>query len=147
MKPSRDFTVATFVVWKTSVLLLHHAKLKMWLPPGGHIDKDELPDDAAVREVREEAGIDVRLVGERALPIDSPRQLIIPRGVQVEEISPGHEHIDYVYFGVPIGFPQIESNSESTRIGWFDRKALSTLDVTDEIRLWTEKALGELGAR
>ncbi len=147
MKTTRDFTVATFVVWQASVLLLHHAKLEMWLPPGGHIDQDELPDEAAVREVREEAGIDVRLVGHRALPIEEPRQLIIPRGVQVETISPGHEHIDYVYFAVPVGAPQIRANSESTQIGWFDQEALATLDITEEIGLWTQKALAELGAR
>jgi len=29
------------------------------------MEKDELPDDAAVREVLEETGVDVELVGER----------------------------------------------------------------------------------
>ena len=35
----------------------------MWI--AGHIEKDELPDDAAVREVLEETGIEVELLGER----------------------------------------------------------------------------------
>lgn len=142
---TRDFTVATFVVHRQSVLLLHHAKLRMWLPPGGHIEEGELPDDAAVREVREEAGIEVRLVGERALEVDDPKQLIIPRGVQVERIAPGHEHIDFVYFAVPAGPSEIRRNDESTQIGWFDGGALETMDLTDEIRQWTHKALRELG--
>jgi 8-oxo-dGTP pyrophosphatase MutT (NUDIX family) len=42
------------------VLLLFHAKLAMWLPPGGHVDPDELPDEAAVREVLEETGVQAR---------------------------------------------------------------------------------------
>jgi ADP-ribose pyrophosphatase YjhB (NUDIX family) len=33
------------------VLLVYHRKLAMWLPPGGHVEPNELPDDAAVREV------------------------------------------------------------------------------------------------
>ena len=53
----RHFTVAVFVVWQERVLLHRHAKLGMWLPPGGHIEPDELPDDAAVREVEEEYAI------------------------------------------------------------------------------------------
>ncbi len=48
---TRDWTVATFVVHEDRVLLLWHRKLSMWLPPGGHIDLHELPDEAAVREV------------------------------------------------------------------------------------------------
>src|SRR5690606_29333214 len=142
---TRDFTVATFVVHEGRVLLLHHAKLKMWLPPGGHIEAGELPDEAAVREVKEEAGLDVRLVGERALDVEEPRQLIIPRGVQLERIAPGHEHIDFVYFAVLEGSSEIRRNDESTEIGWFDERALARMDLTDEIRLWTAKALSELG--
>ena len=44
------------------VLLHLHRKLGMWLPPGGHIERDEIPDDAAVREVFEETGLNVELV-------------------------------------------------------------------------------------
>ena len=50
---TRDFTVATFVIHERRVLLLWHPKLAMWLPPGGHIDPHELPDEAAVREVEQ----------------------------------------------------------------------------------------------
>lgn len=146
MTVTRDFAVATFVVDRGRVLLLYHAKLQKWLPPGGHIEPNELPDEAAVREVWEEAGIRVRLVGETALSIASPRQLIIPRGVQLETISPGHEHVDFVYFAVPLGDTTLKKNREAQEIGWFDREALLRLPLTDEIRLWTEKALAELAA-
>lgn len=32
----------------------HHKKSDLWLPPGGHIDKNESPKDAAIREFSEE---------------------------------------------------------------------------------------------
>src|SRR5690606_27899310 len=51
MEITRDFAVATFVVHQGRVLLLYHKRLGMWLPPGGHIEPNELPDEAAVREV------------------------------------------------------------------------------------------------
>ena len=34
-------------------LLIHHNKLNMWLPPGGHIEANETPDEALVREIKE----------------------------------------------------------------------------------------------
>ena len=90
--------MAVFVVWEGKVLLHHHRKLGMWLPPGGHIEKNELPDAAAVREVLEETGLDVELVGERREDVEDPVQLHRPAGVQLENIGPGHQHIDLIYF-------------------------------------------------
>jgi len=39
------------------VLLTHHAKLNKWLQPGGHADGDENILNVALREVREETGL------------------------------------------------------------------------------------------
>ena len=60
-----DFTVAIFVVHDGKVLLIHHRKLDKWLPLGGHIELDEDPEQAALREAKEESGLDVELLGER----------------------------------------------------------------------------------
>ena len=62
---TRDFTATTFVVQEGRTLLLRHKKLGLWLPPGGHIDPNELPDDAARREVLEESGLEVELISDR----------------------------------------------------------------------------------
>ena len=72
--PSRDWAVATFVVWRGAVLLHRHAKLGLWLPCGGHVERDELPDDAAVREVLEESGVPIRLIGK---PPERARELTL----------------------------------------------------------------------
>lgn len=141
---TRDLAVATFVVWRGSVLLLLHRKLGKWLPPGGHVEANELPDEAAVREVFEETGVRVELVGERGLPIDEPRQLVLPRGIQVERIAPNHEHIDMVYFARPIGTTDLSPNAESLELGWYGGEELERLPLTDEIRLWVTKALKTL---
>jgi 8-oxo-dGTP pyrophosphatase MutT (NUDIX family) len=77
-RTGRHFTVAVFVVWEGKVLLHFHRKLEMWLPPGGHIERDELPDQAAVREVLEETGLRVELVGEKREDIADPVQLHRP---------------------------------------------------------------------
>ena len=127
-------------------MLLHrHKKLGRWFPPGGHIEPNELPDEAAVREVSEESGVRVALVGERALPILEPKQLVRPRGIQLETIAPGHEHIDLIYFAKPLtSYDGFLLDSDDT-LGWYDQAALGKLELTGEIPHWATLALLELG--
>ena len=46
------------------ILLLHRnlGDTGLWELPGGKVEEDEIPEVAAVREMREELGVDVRLV-------------------------------------------------------------------------------------
>ncbi len=124
-------------------MLLHqHPKLGLWLPCGGHIEPNELPDEAAVRECLEETGVAIKLVGERALEVATPRQLIRPRGVQLEPISPDHEHIDLVYYGVPQ--PNYDGNLSEDDFAWYSAPAWQALELTDEVRAWLELAEREI---
>lgn len=141
---TRDFTATTFVVWRGKVLLHRHKKLRLWLPCGGHIEENELPDDAAMREVLEESGVDIVLTGEKALDIAEPRQLIRPKGVQLETIYPGHEHIDLIYFATPQkGYDGYLLETDPT-LGWYGPEELEQMDLSEEIRAWVKLALSEL---
>lgn len=62
IKPQRHFVATAYVVFQKRTLLLLHRKLGLWLPPGGHIDEGELPEEAALREVYEETGLRARIV-------------------------------------------------------------------------------------
>ena len=57
-----DFTVALLVVHNGKILLIHHRNLNKWLPLGGHIELDEDPEAAALREAREESGQSMKIV-------------------------------------------------------------------------------------
>jgi 8-oxo-dGTP pyrophosphatase MutT (NUDIX family) len=145
----RHFTVAVFVVHDARVLLHYHRKLGKWLPPGGHIEANELPDTAAIREVLEETGIRARLVGGHGLPIDEPRQLVVPAGVQVEHIYAGHEHVDLVYFARPdpedVHAAEVDPRlAESDRVGWYAADELESLGANAEIQAWARRALDAL---
>ena len=128
------------------MLLLFHAKLAMWLPPGGHVDPNELPDDAAVREVLEETGVRAELIGERTPRVGDPIPLLRPEGIQLELIAPGHEHIDLVYFARPRG-GEIVASPECERAGWYRLDELEALGVNDEIRDWSRRAVEVVAAR
>ncbi|MCK5538907.1 MAG: NUDIX domain-containing protein, partial [Bacteroidales bacterium] len=64
MEVTRHFTATTIVVYNNKALLHMHKKLGFWLPVGGHIDRDELPHVAALREAKEESGLDVELFND-----------------------------------------------------------------------------------
>ena len=140
----RHFTVAVFVAHEGKVLLHWHRKLGMWLPPGGHIERDELPDEAAVREVWEETGVRVELVGERRDDIADPVQLHRPAGVQLENIGPGHRHIDLIYFAVPEGSTDIRDEFSEDRVGWYGPEDWDAMNVNIEVRGWCERALSTI---
>jgi len=61
--PPPDGVAAGVVVWRPGreVLLVHRPRYDDWSFPKGKLDPDETAPVAAVREVREETGLDVRL--------------------------------------------------------------------------------------
>jgi 8-oxo-dGTP pyrophosphatase MutT (NUDIX family) len=140
----RHFTVAVFVVWEGKVLLHIHRKLGTWLPPGGHVERDEIPDDAAVREVFEETGLNVELVGEKREDVEEPVQLHRPAGVQLENIGPKHQHIDLIYFARPAGPTAINAHYSEDKVGWYGPEDWNEMVVNAEVRGWCERALAAL---
>ena len=43
-----------YLVKNGKVLLVHHNKFNKWVPPGGHIEENETPDQAVVRDLKEQ---------------------------------------------------------------------------------------------
>lgn len=145
----RHFTVATFVVKDRHVLMLWHRKLQMWLPPGGHIEAGELPDEAAIREVIEETGVRAALLPAEAGEVPpGPARLARPEAIQLEDIAPGHQHIDLVYFAVPAQDAQTPvERDENERVGWYTVDELAAAGATSEIVHWMELAADTVAAR
>ena len=157
-----DFTVAIFVVHDEKILLIHHRKLDKWLPLGGHIELDEDPEQAALREAKEESGLDVELLGERA-PTTGPgtRALIAPRFLDIHRISDSHEHIGLIYWARPKVGPlccaalddrQVVPThlslaaEEHHDIRWCSSDELDTLQpaMSDAVKWYCRKAIEEV---
>jgi 8-oxo-dGTP pyrophosphatase MutT (NUDIX family) len=157
-----DFTVAIFVVHNEKILLIHHRKLDKWLPLGGHIELDEDPEQAALREAKEESGLDVELLGERP-PTTSPgtRALIAPRFLDIHRISETHEHIGMIYWArpaTPVGHQTLQggvsnktvlATEEHHDIRWCPGDELDTLQppMTEAVKWYCRQAIGEISRR
>ena len=64
----RHFTATAFIVdSQNRTLLLWHKRLGRWMPPGVHVEENELPEETAKRECKEETGLDVEIFGAHDL--------------------------------------------------------------------------------
>ena len=142
-----DFTVAIFVVQSGKVLLIHHRQLDKWLPLGGHIELDEDPEVAALREAREESGLEVELIGERP-PTTGPgtRALIAPRFLDIHRINATHEHIGLIYWARPRRGDVTLAAAEHHGIRWCSGAELDALQppMSDAVKWYCRQALAEV---
>jgi len=144
MEITRDFAVTVYIVHQGKILLHLHKKLKCWLPVGGHIDTNELPHTAALREVKEESGLEVELWQEKKPFIfdESVSDLPTPEHILLEDINPGHQHIDLAYFATAKTTELKPEEGEATDLRWFSDQELDELtNVKTNALLLAKQAL------
>jgi 8-oxo-dGTP pyrophosphatase MutT (NUDIX family) len=105
METTRHFTATAYIVNDGATALHHHDRLGIEVPPGGHVDRDELPHEAALREIEEETGLEATLVDDsREVTGPDGVSLPRPRHVMLYDInvhsdgSVGHQHVDLLYY-------------------------------------------------
>lgn len=95
-----DYAADVYIVNEGAVLLRMHEKYNRWFPPGGHVELDEDFAEAAIREAKEETGLDVSLLGEEPAVMDeNEREVRVPYFINRHRINEVHEHISFEYFG------------------------------------------------
>lgn len=139
-----DFTAEAFVVHNGKVLLRIHDKYKIWLGVGGHIELDEDPNQAVIREVKEEVGLDVQLIGKHLTEDDGSQELVPPAFVNRHRISDTHEHIAFIFFATSETDQVVEQESEkSDQLHWFTKADLESdiFPVSPRIKTYALAAL------
>lgn len=145
-----DFTVDVFVVFKNTVLIRKHEKYHRWLSVGGHIELNEDPNQAAIREVQEEVGLDVVLYNSsdiRPFSNLSYKELIPPVYLNIHRITDTHRHLSHVYFALASDNkinPQTEHEKDAECI-WLTRQEVEChAEIDERIKFYAIKALDAL---
>ena len=145
-----DFTASVYIVRDNKVLLHMHKKLGIWLPPGGHIELDEDPNQAVIREAKEETGLDIELMGKTKAYGNAPyeaRDLIPPRILNRHffDAAHTHEHVDMAFFArAPYG--EARPEEEGGIIRWFTREEIKKNEagIVEDVQAHALLALEEL---
>ncbi len=143
-----DFTVEVFIVHKNKVLLRKHDKYGIWLGIGGHVEPHEDPNQAIIREAKEEVGLDIEL--DRALFPETFKtinyqELVPPYFLNRHNINSTHEHVTMTYFAT-VKNPKIKEGGKekSGEIKWFNIDELKKIGLSPGIKFYAEKALRTL---
>lgn len=146
----KHLTASVWLVTKNKprkVLLMHHKKLGKWLQPGGHVERDENPVEAIIRETQEETGIDISFLKDKIQIVDKDGTFLpIPRYFMEHAIpaygdQPQHFHLDMMYV-LTIPEQKLTNNlSESHNIGWFTKEEAFQLPIHGDTHVILEEIL------
>ncbi len=115
---------------RTEVALVGDSKRNTWYLPKGGLSKGETIEQAALREVKEETGLDVRMVR----PIRAIEYWFYVRGARV------HKRVHY-FLMEPTGGDFSRRDMENDRAGWFDlQDALARMSYENEAEVVREAA-------
>ncbi len=129
------FTASALVVnvELDQILLLHHAKLRIWVQPGGHVDGNANLMAVALREATEETGIGGLRIWPRAVDLD------------IHRVDPpsedAHLHYDVRFLVLAPRSPVLNANHESTAQRWASPDDLPSMGVDDGLQRLTRTGL------
>ncbi len=109
------------------VVLTHHRKLDRWLQLGGHADGDPDLLAVALREAREEAGLE-RLRPLGRAPFDVDRHRIPARGA-----VPEHWHLDLRFLIEADPAEPLEVSDESHDVAWVPLAEVERLNPSESM--------------
>lgn len=138
-----DLVAAGYIIHNGKVLLIHHKKLNLWLPAGGHIEQNETPDETLIREIKEELGIDVEILNKSQVPTEgnSKKQLSLPFCVNVHSVG-DHDHCCFFYICKPKNPEQIKIKpDEILAYQWFTKEELNQPKIPKDVQQIGKHAL------
>lgn len=111
--------------------MIHHRRLRTWLPIGGELEAGETPLEAAVRELREETG----LVGSFR-DLAGAAEGVPPGYLGYEEHQAGSKglHMNFVFVAEVDSEAAVAPNHEFGEYRWVGRAALDALESPVNVR-------------
>lgn len=133
---NKSITATVYVVNNGKVLLHKHKKYNTWFPVGGHLEADELPHECAVREAKEETGLDISLYEtENVHYFNVGRVDRLPAPFCLfHEGDIGEQFLDFIYIGRTVQTEFAPMMSESRELRWFSEEDLERDDIKIHIK-------------
>ena len=121
---------------RSAVLLTHHRKLGRWLQLGGHADGEGDLRAVALREAREEAGLEAIELARTAI-YDVDVHPIPARGAEAAHL---HYDVRFAFYAERASVPQ--ASDESHAVAWVPLDELDAYGVDDSVRRLAAKTAG-----
>ncbi len=139
----KQFSATVYVVNKIDgearVLLHLHKKHNHWYGLGGHVEENEDPIEAAIREAKEEAGIDVTIFSDHPLKnFVHTQELAAPVLLMDQDINGDHRHIDCIYFGTTPDPSKVAMREE---FRWCSQSDLDAMVLQEDTRYIVKEAM------
>ncbi|QEY52201.1 NUDIX hydrolase [Legionella longbeachae] len=116
--PTPKIDVRAVILQNENILLVKERTDGLWSLPGGWIDVSESPSEAIIREVREEAGYDVKII-----------KLLSVWDKLKHDHPPQWPHTYKLFFYAQILSGHFEPNTEILDLGYFPLHQLPDLSV------------------
>lgn len=138
------YTVSVVVVHEHRILLLKQDRSEYWVFPGGHINDDELPGEAAIREVKEETSLTIELLEKSdenartkiAVPLPTPHHVTMLPCRDKRDVD--------LVFTAKVLSGTLRINEESKEGKWFSKdEILSNPKVGPYTKYYAAKILEE----
>lgn len=136
------FTASGIVLHASHVLLVFHKRLNAWVPPGGHVEPHETPEETAVREILEETGLRVRVLGDAADKTD-PEAFFLTQPAYMQCVTAREKagdfyHIDVAFACLPVDassteLPPLSGNTEVEAVKWVSLDSLDKLPLAKNV--------------
>ncbi|GAT68869.1 NUDIX hydrolase [Planomonospora sphaerica] len=150
----KEATASAFVLRRTErgeveIALVWHPRMEEWMAAGGHVEAEEHPAEAALREIREETGLVTQLIPAPAvaLPAGFPHTAVAAPWWIVEmnagpdnHTAVPHVHVDNVFLAWAADSTPVQEADH--RVRWFTRSRLGEADaVAEDSRLQAKEVL------
>ena len=149
----KHFAVSGFVMNReaTKLLMVFHKKLNTWVIPGGHLDSDEYLHEGALREIKEETGIEAEIIdankfdfsgNEKEFCIPAP-YLVLSEYIPAKGDKPSHIHIDFVYLCVANETIPTKQETEVDDVKWMTWTEVVESNTFESIKEFARKKMGK----